>query len=122
MEGKGSLKMTEIVSDQVKNCYEAEIAFKTKLNQKEFIPFTVEGYEPSRFLFPTLVTKYLTGSRAEYLYRDDSDYDYLYEIGPGVVRDLRLKQDNDDFEGFYWKPTENPGFYTIEDKNGMFLY
>ena len=50
------------------------------------LPFTLPDYEPSLVLFPTIINKYLTGSRAEYLYAEDSDYDYLYEIGPGVMR------------------------------------
>ena len=82
----------------------------------------VEGFEPADVLFPTLIQRYLTGSRAEFLYTDKSDYDYLYEIGPGVVRDHREKRNDDPLGQFYWKPTENPGFYTIEDRNGKFLY
>uniref|UniRef100_A0A7M5WJS0 Uncharacterized protein n=1 Tax=Clytia hemisphaerica TaxID=252671 RepID=A0A7M5WJS0_9CNID len=101
--------------------FEAEIAFRN-LNHLHSVPFTVEGYEPSHLLFPTLMQKYLTGSRAEYLYTYQSDYDYLYEIGPGLVYDFREKQHVDPPGSFYWKATENPGFYTIEDENGRFLY
>uniref|UniRef100_A0A7M5XGX6 Mab-21-like HhH/H2TH-like domain-containing protein n=1 Tax=Clytia hemisphaerica TaxID=252671 RepID=A0A7M5XGX6_9CNID len=107
--------------EQRQDNYEAEVAYKT-LKRSETILFMVEGYEPSHVLFPTLVQRYLTGSRAEFLYVNRSDYDYLYEIGPGLVRDFREKRHGDPTGDFYWKPTENPGFYTIEDTNGRFLY
>ena len=102
--------------------YEAEVTLRA-LDNPETVPFTVEGYAPFHILFPTLMRKYLTGSRAEFLYTNNSDYDYLYEIGPGLVRDFRQKHHQDNPTGeFYWRSTENPGFYTIEDANGRFLY
>ena len=60
--------------------YEAEVALRV-LKKSEVVPFMVNGYEPSHVLFPTLMRRYLTGSRAEFLYTNHSDYDYLYEIG-----------------------------------------
>eukprot|EP00111_Clytia_hemisphaerica_P008128 TCONS_00023705-protein len=107
--------------------YKAEIEFTTKqinknLRDNHTVKFILDGFEPSSILFPTIINKYLTGSRAEYLYKSDSDYDNFYEIGPGLVRDFRDKQLDDGFQGFYCKQSENPGFYTVEDANGKFLY
>ena len=94
-------KMSETATDEPINKgspnrdhYEAEAAFRS-LNTTEDVPFMVEGYEPSHVLFPTLMRRYLTGSRAEFLYTNNSDYDYLYEIGPGVVHDFRRKRHDD---------------------------
>ena len=75
----------------------------------------------SKYLFPTVTQAIKTGSRADQLYLDTSDYDYMYEVGPLFVqrRPETLKEDNLEF---YFQRTKNPGFYIIFDSSGGYLH
>ena len=57
------------------------------------------------------------------MYTGDSDNDYIYEIGPAVVRNkLDRKAEPTIDNTFYYTKTEHDGFYLIEDQNGKFIY
>ena len=60
---------------------------------------------------------------AEKLHTEHSDYDFIYEVGPGVVRNKLDSISPDSIENdFYYIKTEHEGFYQIEDQNGKFIY
>lgn len=75
----------------------------------------------SKYLFPTIVQAIKAGSRADRLYLDSSDNDYMYEVGPLLVqrRPETLKEDK---LAFYFQRTKNPGFYIIFDSSGGYLH
>ena len=80
-----------------------------------------------KHLFPMIIQVLKSGSRAEQLYMEYSDIDYIYEIGPLFVGEKKeeLKQDCELKENdatFYLDITKNPGFYTVSDKEGGYLY
>ena len=75
----------------------------------------------SKFLFPTVVQAIKAGSRADQLYLDTSDNDYMYEVGPLHVQRQPETLKEDKFE-FYFQRTKNPGFYIIFDSSGGYLH
>lgn len=81
----------------------------------------------SKHLFPMIIQVVKCGSRAEQIYMDDSDIDYIYEIGPLLVGEKKeeLKQDceiKENKDTFYLDITKNPGFYTVCDREGGYLH
>ena len=48
---------------------------------------------------------------------DSSDIDYIYEVGPRLVREKRFLK-----KALYFDVTSNPGFYTFCDEKGGYLY
>ena len=68
-------------------------------------------------MFPTIVQIIKSGSPAEQTFLDYSDIDYIYEVGQFVVEQKTLFR-----KTFYFDVTENPGFYTVRDKEGGYLY
>ena len=75
----------------------------------------------SKFLFPTVVQAIKAGGRADQLYLDTSDNDYMYEVGPLHVQRQPETLKEDKFE-FYFQRTKNPGFYIIFDSSGGYLH
>uniref|UniRef100_A0A7M5VG66 Mab-21-like HhH/H2TH-like domain-containing protein n=1 Tax=Clytia hemisphaerica TaxID=252671 RepID=A0A7M5VG66_9CNID len=71
--------------------------------------------EDSAFLFPTTIRRFLAGSRAERLFIESSDYDFIYEVGPGMVTP-DFKEGQEECR-FYCTPTMNIGFYYVFDSN-----
>ena len=71
----------------------------------------------SKYMFPMIVQVIKCGSQAEQMYLDSSDIDYIYEVGPLPVREKRFKK-----KTLYFDITSNPGFYTICDEKGGYLY
>ena len=71
----------------------------------------------SKYMFPMIVQVIKCGSRAEQMYLDSSDIDYIYEVGPLLVRRKRFKK-----KTFYFDITNNPGFYTVCDEEGGYLH
>ena len=71
----------------------------------------------SKYMFPIITQVIKCGSRAEQIYLNSSDIDYIYEVGPFIVKRKR-------FEGktFYFNITKNPGFYTVCDEEGGYIY
>ena len=81
----------------------------------------------SKHLFPVIIQVVKCGSRAEQIYMDASDIDYIYEIGPLLVGEKKeeLKQDceiKENKDTFYLDITKNPGFYTVCDREGGYLH
>ena len=81
----------------------------------------------SKHLFPMIIQAVKSGSRAEQIFMEYSDVDYIYEIGPLLVGEKKedLKQDCELKETdvtFYLDITKNPGFYTVCDEEGGYLY
>ena len=78
----------------------------------------------SNITFSMVVQRIKTGSRADQVYLESSDVDYIYEVGPLIVKCsnkykkwhmgkwmiLKKKDVNLSFEN-----TENPGFYRVYD-------
>ena len=71
----------------------------------------------SKYMFPMIVQVIKCGSRAEQIYLDCSDIDYIYEVGPLLVGRKRFKK-----KTFYFNITNNPGFYTVCDEEGGYLH
>ena len=73
----------------------------------------------SKYMFPIITQVIKCGSRAEQIYLNSSDIDYIYEVGPFIVKDYWER-----FEGktLYFNITKNPGFYTVCDKEGGYIY
>ena len=73
----------------------------------------------SKYMFPIITQVIKCGSRAEQIYLNSSDIDYIYEVGPFIVKDYWKR-----FEGktLYFKIAKNPGFYTVCDKDGGYIY
>ena len=111
---------------------------------KSLIHTDINGtvFQPSGILgFPTIINKLRTGSRAEYLFTEESDYDDIYEIG-GTVSNKDIKKPSLFCCSKLKKPSlfccsklKKPslfccsksldgfdGFYTIQDANRHFLY
>ena len=73
------------------------------------------GRKLSNFLMPSVLKKYLTGSRAEGLFTKDSDFDYMYEVGPVEIHNRRE-------HGHWYTESSVPGFYLLmDDQNGLVL-
>ena len=49
------------------------------------------GYNVSQYTFPMVMQAIKTGSRADRIYLETSDVDYMYEIGPLVVQEMPKK-------------------------------
>ena len=64
----------------------------------------------SNYLFPSIVRRIFVGSRAEGLFHYDSDFDFMYEIGPVPV--YNKKQDGN----WYAVSSCKPGFYLVMDE------
>ena len=79
----------------------------------------------SKLMFPMVVQAIKTGSRADQIYLDTSDVDYMYEVGPMSVATNTSKNFNSVNSGdevLFLRSTRNVGFYTISDKDGGFIY
>ena len=77
----------------------------------------------SKLMFPMVVQAIKTGSRADQIYLDSSDVDYMYEVGPMIVASNTSKNFvNSGKEILFLRSTRNIGFYTISDKDGGFIY
>ena len=72
-------------------------------------------------LFPMITRVVKTGSRAEQLFLESSDVDYIYEIGPVKVKSEIDQASPKDFQFKYLK-TANCGFYYVDDQGGEALY
>ena len=74
-------------------------------------------------MFPMIVQAIKTGSRADQMYLDTSDVDYMYEVGPMVIATNTTKNIVDSGnEILFLKCTSNTGFYTICDVDGGYVY
>ena len=71
----------------------------------------------SKYMFPMIVQVIKCGSRAEQIYLESSDIDYMYEVGPLLVGRKRFKK-----KTFYFDITNNPGYYTVCDEEGGYLH
>ena len=71
----------------------------------------------SEYMFPMIVQVIKCGSRAEQIYLDFSDIDYIYEVGPLLVGRKRFLKNK-----FYFNTAKIPGFYTVCDEKGGYLY
>ena len=71
----------------------------------------------SKYMFPIITQVIKCGSRAEQIYLDSSDIDYIYEVGPFIVKRKRSEG-----KTFYFNITKNPGFYTVCDEEGGYIY
>ena len=78
------------------------------------------GYNVSKYTFPMVMQAIKTGSRADRIYLETSDVDYMYEIGPLVVQEMPKKFKKGSFKLYYMR-TDNAGFYTIRDSSGDYL-
>lgn len=77
----------------------------------------------SKLMFPMVVQAIKTGSRADQVYLDTSDVDYMYEVGPMVIATNTTKNNLDlGNEILFLKGTSNVGFYTICDADGGYVY
>ncbi|XP_066919873.1 cyclic GMP-AMP synthase-like receptor 2 [Clytia hemisphaerica] len=81
-----------------------------------------DQFPPSHVHFPTVIKTYKSGSVSEKLDLEDSDLDYIYEIGPAIVRDKSNNTLDSVENTFYHLKTLNDGFYRIEDRDGKFVY
>ena len=86
----------------------------------------IESYKT----FPMVVQAIKTGSRADRVYLGSSDVDYIYEVGPLVVKCSniykkwnmeKLKIWNKKDDNLFFENTENPGFYRVYDKTGKYI-
>uniref|UniRef100_A0A7M5UER4 Mab-21-like HhH/H2TH-like domain-containing protein n=1 Tax=Clytia hemisphaerica TaxID=252671 RepID=A0A7M5UER4_9CNID len=108
---------------------------------KDVIQHFDDQFPPSHLHFPIVIKAYVSGSVSENLNTYGSDSDYIYEIGPAVVRKklntyfgyfqkILWKTLNDEpgsivdsrAKAFYYTKTKYDGFYQIEDNNGGFIY
>ena len=95
-----------------------------KDSNPEFYEVVKSAEKLSILMFPMITKLIKTGSRAEDVYLNQSDIDYMYEIGPIVVNSKPFKGapiDSGD-ESLYLYSTDNIGFYTIRDKNEGYIY
>ncbi|XP_066927012.1 uncharacterized protein [Clytia hemisphaerica] len=74
----------------------------------------------SYLMFPIATKAIKTGSRSEQVYLQDSDVDYIYEIGPLLVEEVSLlnKIINLRKHSLWYKETKHAGFYTVIDDEG----
>ena len=94
------------------------VIFKDK--EQEYYKIIKSIDEVSESMFPMVVQAIKTGSRADQIYLESSDVDYMYEVGPLVVGQ---KQNNEGpATGLYFNSTGNAGFYTICDRKGGYVY
>lgn len=94
------------------------VMFKDK--EQEFYKIIKTGDEVSELMFPMVVQAIKTGSRADQIYLESSDVDYMYEVGPLVVGQ---KQSNKSpATDLYYNSTGNAGFYTVCDRKGGYVY
>eukprot|EP00111_Clytia_hemisphaerica_P005731 TCONS_00016605-protein len=90
--------------------------FEAMSNDREMMEYKpLAKQEDSAFLFPTTIRRFLAGSRAERLFIESSDYDFIYEVGPGMVTP-DFKEGQEECR-FYCTPTMNIGFYYVFDSN-----
>lgn len=73
-------------------------------------------------MFPMIAQLIKTVSRADKVYLDNSDIDYMYEIGPIMVNIKPWTPIDSGDESLYLYSTDNTGFYTIRDKNEGYIY
>ena len=98
-------------------------SFKSLLfkdNQQEFYKIIKSGDQVSKLMFPLVVQAIKTGSRADQVYLENSDLDYMYEVGPLVVGSRQDK--SVPATGLFFNSTGNAGFYTICDRKGGHIY
>ncbi|XP_066921391.1 uncharacterized protein [Clytia hemisphaerica] len=80
------------------------------------------NYKISHLMFPIVTKAIKSGSRSERAYLDYSDYDFIYEIGPFIVNDIRDKQtDQLRLNNLWYKETNHAGFYTVCDDYDGYL-
>eukprot|EP00111_Clytia_hemisphaerica_P015993 TCONS_00047298-protein len=74
----------------------------------------------SYLMFPIATKAIKTGSRSEQVFLQDSDVDYIYEIGPLLVDDISLLNETikSRKHSLWYKETKNAGFYTVIDDEG----
>ena len=102
-------------------CYENIAKYFIKchfeaLEDEEQVEFKIlASHADSSSLFPTTIRRFLAGSRAEKFHIESSDYDFIYEIGPGMVTPDFIEGKEDC--RFYCTPTENVGFFNVFDAN-----
>ena len=97
------------------------VLFKDK--QPDFYRVVKSDGAVSKLMFPMVVQAIKTGSRADQLYLDTSDVDYMYEVGPMVIATNTTKNNVDlGSEILFLKGTSNVGFYTICDVDGGYVY
>ena len=94
------------------------VMFKDK--EQEFYKIIKSDDEVSELMFPMVVQAIKTGSRADQIYLESSDVDYMYEVGPLIVGQ---KQNNKSpATDLYYNSTGNAGFYTVCDRKGGHVY
>ena len=97
------------------------VLFKDK--QPDFYRVVKSSDAVSKLMFPMVVQAIKTGSRADQIYLDTSDVDYMYEVGPMVIATNTTKNNVDlGNEILFSKGTSNLGFYTICDVDGGYVY
>ncbi|XP_066919734.1 uncharacterized protein [Clytia hemisphaerica] len=106
--------------------YDCELAHFSSLligrEKDDVIHHFDDQFPPSNLHFPTVIKAYKSGSVSEKLDIEDSDLDYIYEIGPAIVRDKSNIALDSVENTFYHVKTPNDGFYRIEDRDGKFIY
>lgn len=95
--------------------------------KKDLYQIIKSSKKVSKYMFPMITQVIKCGSRAEQLYLELADTDYIYEVGPLLVgqKEEQLKQDSGftpKNEIFYFNVTKNPGFYTVCDQEGGYLH
>ena len=94
-------------------------ALMRKDKEPDFHKINKSGNVESNKLFPTVVQAIKTGSRADRVYLESSDVDYIYEVGPLLVMENgkwnmeKLMMSNERDDNLFFEKTENPGFYTV---------
>ena len=89
-------------------------------NEQVFYKIIKSDDQVGELTFPLVIQAIKTGSRADQVYLESSDLDYMYEVGPLVVGWRQDKKDP--AAGLYVNSTGNPGFYTICDRKGRYIY
>ena len=72
--------------------------------------------ELSKYLFPSVIGRIFTGSKAEGLSRKNSDVDCMYEIGPVLIHSTKKER------CWYISPSDKPGFYLVRDEADRLIH
>ena len=92
------------------------LLFHSDIKKDTYIVGSVSG---SELTFPNITRAMKTGSRAERVYLDDSDVDFMYEVGPLLVEPDSISQS---MYKLFCEKSNHVGFYRIKDNTGKHLY